>query len=97
MTSTTPQIAPHSATKPRSHWPQTLGYYAAFVALGLIGSLLGLTLPNLAAHTSVRLDQISILFSGRALGYPLGLCLGDNYTTAGQATRSWPDFLGWFS
>jgi len=76
MTSTTPQIAPQSAGKEHSHWPQTAGYYAAFVALGLIGSLLGPTLTSLAQNTGVRLDQISILFTGRSLGYLLGSLLG---------------------
>ena len=76
MTSTIPQITPSSVANRRSHWPQTAGYYAAFVALGLIGSLLGPSLISLAQHTNVRLDQISILFTGRSLGYLLGSLMG---------------------
>jgi FHS family Na+ dependent glucose MFS transporter 1 len=94
MTSTSPQIAPSSAATPRSHWPQTLGYYAAFIALGLIGSLLGPTLTNLAQHTNVRLDQISILFSGRALGYLLGSLLGGQLYDRRPGNPLMAGFLG---
>jgi len=52
--------------------PRTIGYYAAFVALGLIAVSLGPTLPGLAEHTGTRLSEISFLFIARSLGYLLG-------------------------
>jgi len=94
MTSTTPQTAPQSAVTPRSHWPQTAGYYAAFVALGLIGSLLGPTLTALAQNTNVRLDQISILFTGRSLGYLLGSLLGGRLYDRRPGNPLMAGFLG---
>ncbi len=94
MTSTTPQIAPHRATEPRSHWPQTLGYYAAFVALGLIGSLLGPSLTGLAKNTGVQLDQISILFTARSLGYLLGSLLAGRVYDRRPGNKLMAGFLG---
>jgi fucose permease len=94
MTSTTSQITPPSAANPRSHWAQTTGYYAAFVALGLIGALLGPTLTNLAQHTQVRLDQISILFTGRSLGYLLGSLLGGRLYDRRPGNPLMASFLG---
>ena len=35
--------------------PKTIGYYAAFVALGMVGASLGPTLPGLAEHTQTQL------------------------------------------
>ena len=65
----------HSITNRR-----TIGYFAAFIALGLYISTLGPTLPFLAEHTGSELDQISILFTVRALGYLIGsLMLGKSY------------------
>lgn len=55
---------------------KTLGYYAAFIALGLAGASLGPTLPGLAEHTRTHLGQISFLFTARSLGYLLGSLLG---------------------
>ena len=55
---------------------RTMGYYAAFVALGLSAASLGPTLPGLAAHTQTRLHEISFLFMARSLGYLLGSLLG---------------------
>ena len=94
MTSTTPQIAPQSAVKPHSHWPQTLGYYAAFVALGLIGSLLGPSLTGLAKNTAVHLDQISILFTARSLGYLLGSLLAGRVYDRRPGNALMAGFLG---
>lgn len=54
----------------------TMGYYAAFVALGLSAASLGPTLPGLAEHTQTRLHEISFLFTARSLGYLLGSFLG---------------------
>jgi fucose permease len=94
MTSTTPQIAPQSAVKPHSHWPQTFGYYAAFVALGLIGSLLGPSLTGLAKNTAVHLDQISILFTARSLGYLLGSLLAGRVYDRRPGNALMAGFLG---
>ncbi|MBN1874356.1 MAG: MFS transporter [Anaerolineae bacterium] len=55
---------------------QTIGYYAAFVALGLSYSTLGPTLTNLAEQTQVGLTQISYTISVHALGYLLGASIG---------------------
>ena len=56
--------------------PGTIGYYAAFVALGLASASLGPTLPGLAEHTQSRLAQTSSLFAARSLGYLIGSVLG---------------------
>jgi len=55
---------------------KTVGYYAAFVALGLITASLGPTLPGLAENTRSQLGEISFLFTTRSLGYLLGSVLG---------------------
>jgi FHS family Na+ dependent glucose MFS transporter 1 len=55
---------------------KTLGYYAAFIALGLTHAALGPTLADLAARTGVSLDAISYGFAARALGYLMGSFLG---------------------
>jgi MFS transporter, FHS family, Na+ dependent glucose transporter 1 len=94
MTSTTPQTAPQSAAKQRSHWPQTLGYYAAFIALGLIGSLLGPSLTGLAKNTGAHLDQISILFTARSLGYLLGSLLAGRVYDRRPGNKLMAGFLG---
>jgi FHS family Na+ dependent glucose MFS transporter 1 len=54
----------------------TAGYYVAFVTLGLSAAVMGPTLPSLAERTHVRLDEISILFAARSLGYLVGSLLG---------------------
>ena len=51
---------------------KTAGYYAAFIALGLVSASLGPTLPGLAQQTHVSLSAISLLFTARAFGYLLG-------------------------
>ncbi len=56
--------------------PQTIGYYVAFIALGLSTASLGPTLPALAEHTRTHLSQISFLFMARSLGYLFGSLLG---------------------
>lgn len=94
MTLTTSQITPPSVAKHPSHWPQTAGYYAAFVALGLIGALLGPTLTSLAQHTQVPLDQISILFTGRSLGYLVGSLLGGRLYDRRPGNPLMAGFLG---
>lgn len=55
---------------------KTVGYYAAFIALGLSTAVLGPTLPELAANTSSQLGEISFLFTTGALGYMLGSFFG---------------------
>jgi MFS transporter, FHS family, Na+ dependent glucose transporter 1 len=54
----------------------TVGYYAAFVGLGLTTASLGPTLSSLAEHTQSNLREISFLFTARSLGYLLGSLLG---------------------
>jgi MFS transporter, FHS family, Na+ dependent glucose transporter 1 len=54
----------------------TIGYFLAFIALGLAASILGPTLPGLAQHTATSLASISILFSARSLGYLVGASQG---------------------
>jgi len=55
---------------------KTIGYYAAFVALGMVGASLGPTLPGLAEHTQTQLGEISFLFTARSLGFLLGSFFG---------------------
>lgn len=50
----------------------TIGYFAAFIAYGMVVALLGPTLPDLAEHTQSNLSQISILFTARSLGHIVG-------------------------
>ena len=58
-----------SSAKASQTTATTIGYYIAFVGLGLVGASLGPTLPGLAANTHTQLSAISILFTARALGY----------------------------
>jgi fucose permease len=51
---------------------RTVGYYAAFIVLGLGSAALGPTLPDLAARTGSQLGQISFLFTTHSLGYMIG-------------------------
>lgn len=53
----------------------TVAYYAAFIGLGLTNASLGPLLPVLAEQARVDLSQVSILFTGRWLGYLLGSLL----------------------
>ncbi len=55
---------------------KTVGYCAAFVALGLTHASLGPTLTALAAQTQTDLNQISFIFSARAAGYLVGSFFG---------------------
>jgi FHS family Na+ dependent glucose MFS transporter 1 len=57
-----------------------IGYFSAFIALGLVLSSLGPTLPDLAAQTNVTISQISFLFTARSLGFLSGsLIVGHLY------------------
>jgi FHS family Na+ dependent glucose MFS transporter 1 len=72
--STTMPIKPSLSTEGRM--VKTLGYYAAFIVLGLVAASLGPTLPGLAEHTHSRLGEISFLFTARSLGFLLGALWG---------------------
>ncbi len=54
----------------------TAGYYAAFIALGMVAASLGPTLPWLADNTKTQLGQISLLFTARSVGYFVGSLMG---------------------
>ncbi len=51
---------------------KTIGYYAAFITLGLTFASMGPTLNGLAANTGSTLTQVSTLLFLRAFGYLLG-------------------------
>jgi MFS transporter, FHS family, Na+ dependent glucose transporter 1 len=55
---------------------QTIGYFTAFISLGLATSSLGPALPYLAEKTGALISEISILFSTKAAGYLLGSLIG---------------------
>ena len=55
---------------------KTVGYFAAFIALGLASASLGPTLPGLAENTRSRVSEISSLFAARSLGYLAGSLVG---------------------
>ena len=67
MTQTTISPAGRQAALAR-----TGAYYTAFIALGLVMSSLGPTLPGLAQNVGVPLGQISLLFTARSLGALIG-------------------------
>jgi MFS transporter, FHS family, Na+ dependent glucose transporter 1 len=56
--------------------PATIGYFAAFVALGMASASLGPTLPTLAEWTRTGLASVSSLFVARSLGYLAGSLFG---------------------
>jgi FHS family Na+ dependent glucose MFS transporter 1 len=58
---------------------QTIGYFSAFIALGLATAALGPALPYLVELTGSELNQISILFSAKAAGYLLGSIVGGRF------------------
>ena len=51
---------------------QSIGYFLAFIALGLSFTALGPTLTDLAAQTSSALGQFSFVFFASSLGYLIG-------------------------
>ncbi len=75
MNSTQPASTIQSRSE-RSRLSITAAYYAAFIGLGLTNASLGPLLPHLADQARVGLGQVSILFTGRWLGYLLGSLLG---------------------
>jgi FHS family Na+ dependent glucose MFS transporter 1 len=60
------------STKALSPRLATVGYFAAFIALGLSASVVGPTLPALAAQTGSQMGQISLVFTAMSLGYLIG-------------------------
>src|SRR5919202_846588 len=55
---------------------QTVGYFAAFVALGLTIGTFGPTLPGLAEQVGASLGGAGFLFMARSLGYLVGSSRG---------------------
>lgn len=51
---------------------QTIGYFGAFLILGMGIAAIGPSLPSLAKQTGSTLSQISLVFSTSAAGYLLG-------------------------
>ncbi len=51
---------------------QSIGYFLAFIALGLSFTALGPTLTDLAEQTSSALGQFSFVFFASSLGYLIG-------------------------
>lgn len=51
---------------------RTIGYFAAFIVLGMATSSLGPTLTGLAENTGAQLSAVSYLFMTRSLGYMIG-------------------------
>ncbi len=47
---------------------QTIAYFLAFIALGLVTGVLGPTLPGLAEHARVQIGQVGILFTAQSAG-----------------------------
>lgn len=60
----------------RARLTVTIGYFAAFIGLGLTYASLGPTLTDLAANTGTALNAISYVFTTRSLGYLIGSFLG---------------------
>lgn len=54
----------------------TVGYYAAFVILGLLTSLIGPAIPDLAENTNSSLAELSRFLMAGSFGYLLGGFLG---------------------
>jgi FHS family Na+ dependent glucose MFS transporter 1 len=55
---------------------RTAGYFAAFIALGIVTAALGPTLPALAQHTGVSMREIGSIFTSQSLGYLIGSMVG---------------------
>lgn len=69
-------FAQSDAVTRRTQNIQTVTYYVAFVALGLVMTSLGPTLSSLAEHTGATLSQIGILFTMRSIGALAGSLAG---------------------
>jgi FHS family Na+ dependent glucose MFS transporter 1 len=70
--SNSPVSESQSSAKGSNRITSTISYFAAFVTYGMVISLLGPTIPDLAANTRSSLSEISILFTARSLGHILG-------------------------
>ena len=55
---------------------QTIGYFGAFIILGMTIAIIGPSLPALAEKTGSTIGQISVLFTASSFGYFLGSVLG---------------------
>ncbi|MGD2207294.1 MAG: MFS transporter [Anaerolineae bacterium] len=55
---------------------KTVGYFGAYVGIGLSTAILGPTLPGLARQTQSQLGEIGSVFTAMALGYLVGSVLG---------------------
>ncbi len=77
MASSSPLASTRTETTGRIS--KTVGYYAAFIVLGLITGVFGPALPDLARHTQTTLNQISIIFVVRSLGYLAGSMLSGRW------------------
>ena len=76
MTSTTTTTLSAGARTQRN---QAAAYFTAFIALGLVMSSLGPTLPGLAGNTRSTIGQISILFTAESLGVLIGNLLSGRW------------------
>jgi FHS family Na+ dependent glucose MFS transporter 1 len=66
---------PLATVEKRSNLRNLIGYYAAFVGIGMVSASLGPTLSGLADQTRTTLSAISILLAARPAGYLLGSLL----------------------
>ncbi len=57
----------------------TRTYFFAFAGLGMVMSVLGPTLPDLAAHTGTDLGDVGLLFTARSVGYLAGVLLAGRW------------------
>jgi len=73
---TTPTTELRAQSLRREKTTKTIGYYAGFLCIGLAASVIGPTLPGLAANTHSQLSQISILFTVRSVGFLMGALAG---------------------
>ena len=55
---------------------QTIGYFSAFIGLGMASASLGPALPYFAENTNTQIGEVSILFTTTAAGYLLGSVIG---------------------
>lgn len=75
-TTVAPPLARAPTVDRRLQLMQTAAYYLAFVALGLIGPLVGPSLNSLAANTGSALSAVSAVFVANSLGRLAGSLLG---------------------
>lgn len=68
-------------------------YLISFAAFGLSVSVLGPTLPGLAARAGVPLSQLGLLFTARSVGGILGAVGGGAWVDRGGGTKSVAFFL----